>query len=236
MAEDSPDLSALRARRQEVTQALLGDTIGLTDEQWGAPSRLPGWTRAHIASHVARNADGLSRVVRQLHDGQPTGLYPDSATARTDIERGSERGALELQIDLDSSAERLHRAFSQLLKMRRDQLVPLTPSLTVRLDAIPVVRMNEVVLHHIDLDVGFSWGDVGDDVAAWLLEYNIGRVGRNSAYPAIRLVSDSGVTGLIGGPGHPRVVDGPDHLLLGWLTGRLPGQQIAPGLPDLQTR
>jgi len=221
MDEGRLDLSVVRVRRQEITQTLLGETILLTDEQWGAPSRLPGWTRAHIASHLARNADGLTRVVQQLRDGLPTSLYDSEAAACADIERGSERAAMELQVDLDASASRLHEHFEELFNMPPDRLVALTPTVTVRLDHLPVVRMNELVLHQIDLDIGYTYENIDPQAAHWLLAYNASRIGRNSAQPAIRIESDSGVNAVIGGPGRPQVAQGPDNLLLAWLTGRL---------------
>ena len=215
------DLSAVRARRHEATQSLLGDTIAITDEQWRQPTALPGWTRAHIAAHLARQADGLRHIMDQLRDGRPTSLYRDAAAYRDDIERGSEQSALGLQTDLDTSAGRLHARFPELLEMPCDKPVRLSPQLTVRLDHLPLIRLNEVVLHHIDLDVGFTPADVEPDVAAWLLGFNAELIGRGAAYPAIRLVADSGLTALIGGPGRPHNVHGPDNRLLGWLTGRL---------------
>lgn len=223
-------------RGQEATQALLGDTIAITDELWQMPSRLVGWTRAHIATHIARHADGLARVLTQLKNNQPTSLYDSADAIDDEIERGSERSALELQVDLDSSAGRLHEALTHLNRLAPGRPVSLTPSLTVRLDQLPIMRLNHLVLHHIDLDIGFTYKAINDQVAAWLLAYNAARVGRNSAYPAIRLMSDSGVVALIGGSGRPQVVHGEDNLLLGWLTGRLPPDQIDPRLPMLPTR
>lgn len=232
----SIDLPLVRARRHEATQSLLGDTISITDEEWSLSSRLPGWTRAHVATHIARNADGFSRVMDQLRDGQPTSLYRSAAANREDIERGSERTALELQVDLDASAGRLHSRFPELMALPPDRLVRLSPSLTIRLDRMPLARLNEVVLHHIDLDVGFTYADIEPDVAAWLLTYNADRVGRTSTYPAVRIVSDSGVTAVIGGAGRPTVVHGQDNLLLGWITGRLNRKQIDKRLPPLPCR
>lgn len=230
MEEDRLDLPLVRVRRQEITQALLGETILLTDEQWAQPSLLPGWTRAHIASHLARNADGLTRVVKQLRDGSPTSLYAADASVWVDIERGSERSALELQVDLDLSANRLHEHFESLLRMPPDRLVSLTPTVTVRLDHLPIVRINELVLHHIDLNLDYTYKDIDPQVAAWLLAYNTARIGRNSTYPAIRLMADSGLSVVIGGPGRPQEARGPDNLLLAWLTGRLDGGHDLPVL------
>ena len=223
-------------RGQEATQALLGDTITITDEHWQMPSRLPGWTRAHIATHIARQADHLARVFEQLSNNQPTSLDDSPDAVDDEIERGSERSALELQVDLDSSAGRLYKASTQLHRLAPGRPVALTPSLTVRLDQLPMLRLNHLVLHHIDLDIGFTPEAIDPQAAMWLLAYNAARIGRDSAYPAIRLASDSGVVALVGGGGRAQVVHGPDNLLLGWLTGRLTPDKIDPSLPMLPTR
>jgi len=228
-------MAMVRTSRHEATQSLLGDTIGITDEQWNQPSRLPGWTRAHIATHLARNADAFVRIMDQLREGRPTNLYDSQADRREEIERGSERTALELQVDLDASAGRLHSQLPELMLLPPDRLVKLTPTLTVRLDRLPIARLGEVVLHHIDLDIGFSYQNIENHVAAWLLAFNTDRIGRNSAYPAMRIVADSGLTVLIGGPGHPSVIHGADNFLLCWLTGRLPSTE-AEHLPLLPCR
>ena len=227
------DMSLVRLRRHEATQALLGDTIAITDTEWAQPSRLPGWTRAHVATHIARNADAFVRVMTQLRDGQATSLYESASVAREAIERGSERSALELQVDLDASAGRLHSHLPELMAMPPDRLVQLTPTLTVRVDRLIIARLGEIVLHHIDLDIGFAYTDIVDDVAAWLLAFNASKIGKAPNYPALHIVSDSGVTADIGPSDDPETVTGPDNLLLAWLSGRLPPGQLAKKLPAL---
>src|SRR4051794_31115913 len=110
----TPQLAELRALVVAATQRLLGSTIVVSDEEWAAPSRLPGWSRGHVATHLARQADGLGRLV----DGAATGVRQpmyDSPEARTaEIEQGAGRTGLELQTDLDTSAERLTEAFERL--------------------------------------------------------------------------------------------------------------------------
>lgn len=236
MGESRIDLSLVRLRRDEATQSLLGDTIAITDEQWAQPSRLPGWTRAHVATHLARNADGFSRVMDQLQAGEPTSMYTSAEDNREAIEAGAQRSALELQEDLDTSAGRLHAHYPEIMAMPPDTLVRLSANVTVRLDRLPIARLNEVVLHHVDLDVGFTCDQIGDDIAAWLLAYNADRIGRASTYPAIRIMADSGLTAVVGGAGRSSVVRGEDNMLLGWLTGRLGNQKIAKHLPTLPRR
>ena len=63
MSDASDKLAAVRALVTASTQQLLGDTIGVDDEAWRSPSRLPGWGRGHVATHLARQADGLGRLV-----------------------------------------------------------------------------------------------------------------------------------------------------------------------------
>jgi len=236
MMDFPADIATALLRGQEATQALLGDTIAITDEAWQMPSRLPGWTRAHVATHIARQADGMTRVLGQIKNNQPTSLYDSEETLNDAIERGSERSAMDLQVDLDSSAGRLHEASSRLKRLPPSRPISLTPNLTVPLGDLPIVRLNHLVLHHIDLDIGFTYEAIEATVASWLLAYNAARIGRNPAYPSIRLTGDSGVTAVIGRGGRPRVVNGADNLLLGWLTGRLTPEQVDPRLPTLPTR
>ena len=56
------ELDRLRGLVTTATQRLLGDTISVSDADWNAPSRLPEWTRGHVATHLARQADGLTRL------------------------------------------------------------------------------------------------------------------------------------------------------------------------------
>src|SRR2546430_1201820 len=46
------------ARIAEATGRLLASATTLTDTGMREPSLLPGWTRGHVLTHVARNADG----------------------------------------------------------------------------------------------------------------------------------------------------------------------------------
>src|SRR5215472_17296509 len=48
----------------EATDRLLASAATLTDAAAREPSLLPGWTRGHVLTHVARNADGLGNLLR----------------------------------------------------------------------------------------------------------------------------------------------------------------------------
>ena len=143
----------VRRRVAEATQALLGDTIMLSDEQWHSRSRLPGWTRAKVASHIALSADAMRRVTLAAIDGHEQPLYPSEAQRVAELEADAGLRGLELQIDLDTTAGGLDEAFGLVT----DWLTPIRlPVGALPLSAIVVARLHEVVLHHVDLGTSFS--------------------------------------------------------------------------------
>ena len=207
----------------EATQHLLGDTIRLSDQEWQSPSLLPGWTRAHVATHLARNADGLTRSVRGVLDGAPTPMYDSEENRQRDIERGSERPGLELQIDLDTSAGNLSRTFLELLQAPPDLLevpVELRPNFTVPAGLLPLARLWEVVMHRIDLGLGYTVEDIEPDIARYLLEWVAMRLSMRTDIPRLHITSTSGYDVVTGSFGELAEVTGEDRHLVGWLTGR----------------
>ena len=214
-----PDATIAEVRRLKMaaTQRLLGDTIAISDIDWLGPTALPGWTRAHVATHLARNADVLRRYVTRLAS-QPE-LERDDLVQ--DLEAGSRRSPLEIQIDLDTSSGLLNDAFDHVTPEKWE--TPLRGSLDgLTASDLPFLRLNEVVLHHVDLDCGFVFGDIDPDVADLLLAWNIFRRRDLVKGPAIALTTSRGRVLRAGsGPGVSEI-SGSDPNLLGWLTGRLP--------------
>src|SRR5918999_1732122 len=66
----------------------------LDDERLREPSLLPGWTRAHIVTHMARNADGLRNLLTWARTGVETPMYVGDQRER-DIEAGVRRPIAE---------------------------------------------------------------------------------------------------------------------------------------------
>ena len=64
----------------------------------GGPSRLPGWTRGPVVCHVARNAEGLVRLLHWARTGIETPMYPSMEARAADIEAGAGR-PLDEQLD-----------------------------------------------------------------------------------------------------------------------------------------
>ncbi|MFV0450828.1 MAG: maleylpyruvate isomerase family mycothiol-dependent enzyme [Propioniciclava sp.] len=210
-------------RIADATQLLLGQTISITDDQWHQASVLPGWSRAHVASHIARNADALRVVVSATMAGDPTPMYPSSNAKYNAIERGAERDGLELQVDLDTSAGELAR----LCERVPDWLMPVKLlGGAYPLAVITLIRLQEVTMHHLDLDCGFTWEGIDIVPARWLFGWITLLMRDDASLPAIDLESASGETASLGGVGERRTVTGPDAALWAWLIGRTAGDGL----------
>lgn len=214
------ELETLRGLVAHATQRLLGDTIEITDEQWHTPSRLPGWNRAQVATHVARQADGLTRLATWARTGERQEMYGSEEQRTIDIDAGRARSGLELQIDLDESAGRLSDAFEALDEPDRwSEPVQLRNGREVPARVLPLGRLSEVVLHHVDLDIGWGVDDIDAQSAGWLLEWCARRLKSRDDFPALSLIADEGTRVTIG-DAQPTTVTGPANRLLGWLTSR----------------
>ena len=150
------DLLAL----DEATSRLVRTADALTDAETAAPSLLPGWTRGHVLTHLARNADGMVRLVDWAVTGEPTPMYPSVEAREADIEAGAGRPAAELADDVRGSAERLAVALDRLAadEGAYDRLVlfgAARPGAVADSPArtLPYARIREVEIHHVDLGV-----------------------------------------------------------------------------------
>lgn len=223
-------LETLRELVRTATQRLLGDTILVTEQQWRAPSRLPDWTRGHVATHIARHADALCRLTEWARTGDRQDMYPSAEHRSHEIEAGAGRSGLELQIDLDSSAGRLSSAFEQLDAANAwDAVVEMRVGLQVPARLLPLSRLLEVVIHHVDLDVGYEITDIDNQTGEWLLEWCAFRLRNREDFPKLQLTSDSGVTTAVGSLGEPIVVTGSSANLIGWLLSRTDASAISGG-------
>ena len=61
-------------------------------DAFAAPSRLPDWTIGHVVTHLARNADGLRRVLDGVTAGQQLQPYDSPQARADDIQAGARAG------------------------------------------------------------------------------------------------------------------------------------------------
>jgi maleylpyruvate isomerase len=222
-------LETLRGLVSAATSRLLGDTISVREEDWSAPSRLPGWSRGHVASHIARQADGMVRLTEWARSGRRQDMYASAEQREADIAAGAGRSGLELQIDLDTSAGRLDQAFDAMDEAAWDAIVELRSGTQVPARLLPLSRLLEVVVHHVDLDIGFEVDQIEDTTAEWLLEWCAFRVRDRQEFPRLDLTSDSGFTISLGNAGEPTPVSGTSPNLLGWVMSRVDDSAVRGG-------
>ncbi|MGL5866519.1 MAG: maleylpyruvate isomerase N-terminal domain-containing protein [Dermatophilaceae bacterium] len=174
-----PDLLSVLAAH---TARLLRSARGLDDP--GAASLCAGWTRGHVLTHLARNADGLAALVRAAVDGTGETMYAGEAARDADIEAGAVRPLDALVADVESSAATLATALSRLTPEHAERPAERTPGgLTLRAGTLPLLRVREVVYHHVDLDAGFGFGDVEPELVTAFLADEYERLG-DAAAPA----------------------------------------------------
>jgi maleylpyruvate isomerase len=208
-----------------------------------APSLCEGWSRAHVLSHVARNAEAILRLAEWALDGQPREMYPGGTTARdAEIEAGAARGgsasppdtrpAGVFVDDLTATAAALGPRLAELGGPLAVDEVEMRGGLRIPPLALPFLRLREVAYHHVDLDDGFTFADVEPEMLRRFIDDAVSRLRMGHRPPDLDLRTDEGDQWLVGDPSTP-VVGSRASVLL-WLARRLEtGVTAEGGLPEL---
>jgi maleylpyruvate isomerase len=198
------------------TEQLLATARSLDPGSLGRPSLCPGWTRGHILTHIARNADALVNLVTNATTGSSTPMYASPDAREEDIEAGAGRPLAEQVADLEASAARFATAAAGLTEELSE--IPLLARNNTKVQAgyLPFMRMREVVMHHIDLDAGFSFAQVDDEVLLFLLQDTVRRLRHDRETPSMSIRTSEGDVWSIG-DGRP-LVSGTRAGVLAWLT------------------
>jgi maleylpyruvate isomerase len=141
------------------TQRLLDDARIIPEAELRAPSLLPGWTRAHVLAHLARNADAMRNLLIGARSGQDRPAYASAQAREADIERGGALTAEDLAVDLADSSMALRTIVKQLPDQAWRVPVRVLDSALFPAAELLTRRLVEVELHHCDLDVGYSSAD-----------------------------------------------------------------------------
>ena len=205
------DVDEVRRAQQELDERL----GSLTDDVARQPSLLPDWTIGHVLTHIARNADGMRAMIEGGAAGEVRAQYPGGAEQRTgDIAAGAGRSAAELVADVHVTGVALLESCAALdsagwagAGQSFGGPVPLVK--------VPSRRLREVLIHHVDLGLGYAWEDlptsfVREELRSQSMEWS-------SRKPM-------GLTGL-----PPAALALSDARRVGWLLGRveIPGLRRA---------
>ncbi|MFB4302656.1 maleylpyruvate isomerase family mycothiol-dependent enzyme [Actinomadura sp. NTSP31] len=206
------------------TRDLLASAGRLGDADMRAPSLLPGWTRGHVLTHVARNADGGTRLLTWARTGVEAREYPSMEARAAVIEDGAGRPAAVLIEDVRASAERWAEAYEAMPDDAWERVVEWTSGARRPAARAADSRLTEVLTHHVDLDAGFTAADWPADYVARMLPNIVAAYARrDDDAPRLRVRATD--TGAAHGDGEIQV-SGPASSLLAWLMGRADGRDL----------
>ena len=144
----------------ESHQRLLRSLDALTDDQCREPSALPGWTRGHVLSHLARNAESHVHVLQCAARGEVGEQYVGGAKARKE----------GIELHAHDSAESLVNAVRKSIYALEGQWAATNSEgwqghgvnsggATIAMSDIVFLRWREVEVHHADLALDFTFAN-----------------------------------------------------------------------------
>ncbi|MFF7359593.1 maleylpyruvate isomerase family mycothiol-dependent enzyme [Streptomyces sp. NPDC008125] len=206
MTAKSGTLAEIRTWARTGTRLVLDAVAGLDEAGFTADSALPGWTRKHLAAHVAANADALCNLVRWAATGVETPMYASPKERGAGIAKGPALSADELRSWLAASARTLDEGLDALTEEQWHHEVVTVQGRTVPATELPWMRSRETCVHAVDFGTGVSFADLPEGFLTVL---------------AGEIRAKRGLTGL---------PDGPLPEVAAWLAGRPHSLADAPGL------
>jgi maleylpyruvate isomerase len=198
----------------------------LPDDAFRAPSALPGWSRAHVVAHLARNAEALSRLANWARTGIETPMYADREQRAAEIESSAQAPVERLRRELVSTADELAAALAALDDAAWRAEVRTALGRAIPATEVPWMRVREVWLHAVDLDAGGALTDLPPEIVDALLDEVTVTLSSREGCPAARLAPlDRDRTWPLGPEPAERIVEvrGDAARVLGWLIGRSAG-------------
>ena len=230
-----PPLERLLSWQDEGTDRIEKAVGALTDAELAQPSVLPGWSRAHVVAHLARNADALVNLLAWARTGIESPMYPEPGQRESDIETTVLLPPAELRTDLLAANARLARATAELPAGAWQARVRSAQGRDIPAGDVPWLRVRELWIHLVDLGGRWTFDDLPADLVVALLADVASTMDRKPTTPAVALVATGAGDWTIG-PAAPAVtVTGPPADLLGWLTGRTAGTGLTSSAGELPT-
>lgn len=161
----------------------------LADDQFDAPSLLPGWTRAHVAAHVGLNARAITHLTEWASTGVETPMYSTTTEREDEIEFAatlpiqairnlSAHAAVHLNVEWRDLSE---DAWKHEIRTAQGRIMPVSETVWM--------RTREVWVHAVDLDNGGSVSQFPSELLDLLLSdlVTVWRRKRVAGSPNIRL-------------------------------------------------
>lgn len=206
----------------EGTTSFHREVDALDDEELRQDSLLPGWSRAHVVAHVARNADALRNLVRWARTGEESPMYESSEQRDADIASSAARTLDELLSYSRRSAAELDVDLAELVDDDWQATVRTPHGKVIAATRIPWLRIREVWLHAVDLNGDPAAIDaLPSPLIDSLLDEIVPNLGSHpDIIPFCLAPSDRSRRWSTNTDGERVVIEGSAAHLLAWLTGR----------------
>lgn len=226
------DLAITIAWARDGAAQLRALMLRMGDDAFAAPSGVPGWSRAALLSHLARNADALVNLLTWARTGERTPAYLSDDARAADIAEGARRTAAEVRADVIESSDRLadavrempDKAWSRTVEMRGREL---------EAREIAWLRAVETWVHAIDLDVGAEFSDLPGPLVHELIGQTVTHLAATDAFAKVRNVvlvdRDEPERRWRLDPaadGAPELITASASEIASWLLGRTPGRRL----------
>ncbi|RSM38376.1 maleylpyruvate isomerase family mycothiol-dependent enzyme [Amycolatopsis balhimycina DSM 5908] len=187
----------------EGTELVRKALAGLDETSYDAPSLLPGWTRKHVAAHLAGNAEAIGNLVHWARTGEPTPMYSSPEQRTAVIASGARLPGDRLTAWFEESAQTLATALAGLTEQQWRAEVVTAQGRAVPASETPWMRGREVMVHAVDLGTGVRFADLPERFLAELREDILAKRGRDNV-PTVH-GSPAEVTAYLAGRPHTGV-------------------------------
>jgi len=146
---ESVDVCCMSHRR------LLGGLAALSDDDFRAPSLLPGYSRGHVVTHLANKVRAHVVLFEGAEVGETRRLHPVGYDPDQAANAGADRPASQLCADLMASFELLEAAWDRLDPSLWDRQGIMTAGPRTMAEIV-AHHLRNVEVHHVDLDIGYQ--------------------------------------------------------------------------------
>lgn len=180
------------------------------------PSRLPGWTRAHVVAHLTNNAHALANMTSAAGRGELIDPYPNGDRDEA-IERGAQQNAINLVAELATAHAQLEIVWDSVAEQDWGRPVKFRDG---TVGDLVYVRWRELEIHTIDLNLDYTEQDWSTEFAAHAIDFLLPRLDGAE----VELAPDDLDRGWAVGEAPRDKVTGPGSSVACWLAGRTPNQ------------
>jgi len=187
-----------------------------------APCALPGWSRAHLVAHMARNADALCNLLSWARTGVATPMYASAEARTAGIEESARQAPAALRADMASASARLVAELDGMPAEAWDAIIRTARGREIPASDVPWMRIRESWVHAVDLDAGATFAEIPAAVVRDFLDEVAAGVTKRDDCPAMTVVVGDASWQIGPAAGERVTVAGSAADVLAWLIGRAP--------------